>query len=85
MFKWETSSSFQGDDMNKLALLCAAALLLSFVPAANANCGEDGCKAGKECKSGSKKHHKKEKASSNGEATTKEDKPADNAAPAETK
>jgi hypothetical protein len=81
MFKWEISSGNQGDDMTKLAMLCAAALLLTYVPAANADCGEAGCKAGKECKSSAgKKHHKKEKASS--EATTKEEKPADNAAPA---
>lgn len=72
--------------MNKLALLCAAAMLLTYVPAANADCGEAGCKSSKECKSaGGKKHHKKEKATSS-ESTTKEEKPADNAAaPAESK
>ena len=68
--------------MNKLALLCAAAMLLTYVPAANANCGEEGCKSGKECKSGAKKHHKRHKASATGAATTKEAKPADAAAPA---
>jgi hypothetical protein len=82
MFKWKLSSSFQGDNMNKLALLCAAAMLLTYVPAANADCGEAGCKSGKECKSGAKKHHKKDKASATGEATgAKDAKPAD-AAPA---